>query len=93
MPAAEQNYTQIEKELSALLFTIKKFHQYTHGVQVQMDRKPLEVMLSKSLGQAPAPLQCMLLQLQKYDVSLQHVPGKEMFIADSWSRVALANTQ
>uniref|UniRef100_A0A803JEM9 Integrase catalytic domain-containing protein n=1 Tax=Xenopus tropicalis TaxID=8364 RepID=A0A803JEM9_XENTR len=68
---AEQNYAQIEKELLAIVFATKKFHQYIYGANVL---------------QAPARLQRMLLQLQKYDISVSYTPGKLMAIADTLSR-------
>lgn len=63
-----------------------------YGVQVmvQMDHKPLQAVFSKPLGQAPTRLQhMMLLQLQKYDLILQHVPGKEILTADALSTAVL----
>lgn len=85
---AEQNYAQIEKELLAVVFSLKKFHQYVYGVpvKIQSDHKPLEAILSKPIGKAPARLQRMLLQIQRYDISLVYTPGKELLIADTLSR-------
>lgn len=62
----KKNYAQIEKELLAIVFSVKKFHQYVYGVRVsvQSDHKPLENILRKPLGTAPSRLQRMLLQLQ-----------------------------
>ena len=47
----EQNYAQIEKELYAILFGCKRFHQYLYGrkVTVQSDHKPLESIMKKPL--------------------------------------------
>lgn len=84
----ENNYAQIEKELLANVFSAKKFHQYVYGrsVTVQSDHKPLEAIFKKPLSKAPARLQRMLLQLQKYDLIVQCKPGKDMSIADTLSR-------
>lgn len=84
----EQNYAQIEKELLAIVFATKKFHQYVYGrsVNVQSDHKPLEAIFRKPLSKAPARLQRMLLQLQKYDLNVQYTPGKDMLVADALSR-------
>ena len=62
---SEKNYAQIEKELLAIAFATKRFHQYVYGntVTVQSDHKPLEVIFKKHLGKAPARLQRMLLLL------------------------------
>lgn len=87
----EQRYAQIEKELLAILFAARKFHQYIYGkpVTVQSDHKPLENIMQKQLCKAPARLQRMLLQLQKYDLNIVYSPGKHMYIADTLSRATV----
>ncbi|GAA6081771.1 uncharacterized protein K02A2.6-like [Tachysurus ichikawai] len=83
----QQRYAQIEKELLAILFATRKFHQYIYGkpVTVQSDHKPLENIMQKQLCKAPARLQRMLLQLQKYELNIAYTPGKHMYIADTLS--------
>ncbi|XP_046570037.1 uncharacterized protein LOC124278358 [Haliotis rubra] len=85
---SEQNYAQIEKELYAILFGCKRYHQciYGHTVTVESDHKPLESIMKKPLTAAPARLQRMLLQLQKYDLRIVHVAGKDIPVADTLSR-------
>ena len=51
--------------------------------------RPLESVFTKPLVAAPVRLQRMLLHLQKYDLDVQYVPGKNMFIADTLSRASL----
>ncbi|KAK7113619.1 hypothetical protein V1264_012874 [Littorina saxatilis] len=84
----EQNYAQIEKELYAILFGCRRFHQYLYGreVIVHSDHKPLESITKKPLAAAPPRLQRMLLQLQKYSLKIVHVPGKNIPVADTLSR-------
>ena len=86
--STEQNYAQIEKELYAILFGCRRFHQYIYGhkVTVESDHKPLESIATKALAAAPPRLQRMLLQLQKYDIKIVHVPGKQIPVADTLSR-------
>lgn len=41
----EENYAQIEKEVSAIVFTCEKFDAYIYGrdsVRIQTEHKPLE---------------------------------------------------
>ena len=74
----EQNHTQIEKELCAILFSCKRFHWYLYGheVTMQSDHKPSESITKKPPNVSPRRLRQMLLQLQKYDLHVLHVPGK-----------------
>lgn len=45
--------------------------------------------MQKQLCKAPARLQRMLLQLQKYDLNIAYTPGKHMYIADTLSRATV----
>ncbi|KAI4900308.1 hypothetical protein NFI96_009493 [Prochilodus magdalenae] len=89
--STEENYAQIEKELYAVLFGCKRFHEYMYGrrVIVESDHKPLEAILRKPLAAAPPRLQRMILQLQRYDIHIIHRPGKEIPVADTLSRKSI----
>ena len=84
----ENRYTNIERELLAIVFACQRFNTYVLGrpFTVESDHKPLEMIHQKSLASAPPRLQRMLLQLQRYDVTIRYRPGKEMLIADALSR-------
>ena len=88
LTSAERNYAQIEKELLAIVFATKRFHQYTYGrsVIVESDHKPLEAILAKPLVSAPKRLQKMILRLQRYDLDVRYKKGRELYIADTLSR-------
>ena len=87
----EQHYAQIEKELLAIVFSCRKFHQYIYGksVTVETDHKPLVTITRKPLHSAPARLQRMMMQLQRYDLNLVYKQGKDLFLADTLSRAPL----
>ena len=89
MTSAEENYAQIEKELLAVVFACERFHQYTYGrdVMIHSDHKPLEAIFNKPLACAPPRLQRMLLRLQRYNVTITYVPGKQIPLADTLSRI------
>ncbi|KAK2711995.1 hypothetical protein QYM36_010876 [Artemia franciscana] len=58
MSETEQRYSQIEKELLAVVFGCKHFHQYIYGrtVTITTDHKPLESILVKPISKAPPRL-------------------------------------
>ena len=85
---AETQYAQIEKELLAIVFACKRFDAYVYGrqqVNIQTDHKPLEPIFTKSLDSAPKRLQRMLLQLQKYNITVKYKKGMELLLADTLS--------
>ena len=85
----EQNYAQIEKELLAVVYGCKRFHQYLYGkdIVVFTDHKPLEAIFKKPIAQAPARLQRMLLALRPYRVTVIFKPGRDIPVADALSRL------
>ena len=87
MNATQCRYAQIEKELLAVVFGCKRFHQYVYGkpIVIESDHKPLEAIFKKPLSQAPSRMQKMLLQLQAYDITLVYNKESEMYIADALS--------
>ncbi|XP_055598551.1 uncharacterized protein K02A2.6-like [Uranotaenia lowii] len=88
----ERNYAQIEKELLAILFACVRFDQLVVGnpkTTIRTDHKPLLNVFQKPLLSAPRRLQHMLLNLQRYNISIEYVTGKENVIADALSRAPL----
>ena len=69
----ETRYANIERELLAIVFACQQFNTYVLGrpFTVESDHKPLEMIHQKSLVSAPPRLQRMLLQLQRYDVTIR----------------------
>ena len=65
LTSAEENYSQIEKEMLAISFLCVKFHQYFYGKStiVHTDHRPLESILKKPIAKASPRLQRMILQL------------------------------
>ena len=69
---AETRYAQIEKELLAVVFACRKFHDFIYGrrVTIETDHKPLITIVKKPLHAAPARLQRMLFSFSGMTYSL-----------------------
>ena len=69
---AERKYSTLEKEALAIIFAVKKFHQFLYGrpFTVKTDHKPLEGLLSERKGistQAAPRIQRWALTLSAYE--------------------------
>ena len=87
-------YTQIEKELLAIVFACDHFEAYIYGpdeIHVETDHKPLEAIMGKPLNNAPTQLQRMLLKLQKHNLLVTYRKGTTIVLADTLSCAHLHN--
>lgn len=91
LTTSQRNYSQIEKEMLAIVFACKRFDQYICGkndVIVETDHQPLiKIMQRRQLTETPKRLQSMLMSLQRYNLQLKYIKGSEMYIADFLSRL------
>ena len=79
--------------MMANVFCTERFEQYVYGrpVIMEIDHKPLESILKKSLPSVPKRLQRMMMKkfdldvLQKFDLDVVYKRGKEMYLADTLS--------
>ena len=87
----ETRYAQIEKEILVIVFASEKFAYYIYGqlVTVHSDHKPLGSVFKKSIAATTPRLQRMLLRLLKFQLRVDYLPGKSMYIADTLSRTYL----
>ena len=85
----EQRYSNIERELSAIVFALERLNHYTFGrtSTVQSDHKPLQSIWKKYIVSTSPRLQRLLLRLAHYDLNMEFLRGKENIIADVLSRV------
>lgn len=91
----QAGYAVIEKELLAICFGCKKFHEYIFGkeVTVQTDHKPLVSIMTKPLHKLTARMQRMRMRLQNYDLKVIHLQGSHMYFADTLSRAHINKTE
>ena len=71
---AETRYSNIERELLAIIFACQCFSTYLlrRSFIAESDHKPLEMIAMKNLANAPPCLQRMMLELQRYDVTIKY---------------------
>ncbi|XP_054259311.1 uncharacterized protein K02A2.6-like [Macrosteles quadrilineatus] len=90
---AEQNYSQIDKEALAVVYGVKKFHQYLYGKHftLKSDHKPLISIFGPKKGLpvfAASRLQRYALFLSGYDFDIKYVRSDNNS-ADALSRLPL----
>ena len=89
---SEKNYSQIEREALALIYGVKKFHQYLWGREftLQTDYKPLTTIFGKKKGIPPTTagrLQRWALILMGYSFHIEYKSTAVFGNADGLSRL------
>ena len=97
LSSAEKNYSQLEKEGLAIVFGIKKFHNYLFGRRFTLctDHKPLQSLLNESKAIptiASARIQRWALTLSMYEYTIKFKSGAANGNADALSRLPLPDT-
>lgn len=87
----EKRYSTIEKELLAIVWSVKYFRTYLYGrkFNIRTDHKPL-VWLN-NIKEPNMKLQRWKLQLNEYDFTINYLQGKENYVADGLSRIVYTN--
>ena len=80
----KKKYSNIERELLAVVVVIEKLHHYIfgHHFSVHTDNSPLVNLFEKCLSNTSPDLQCLLLHLNQYQMSVQYMTHKCVPIAD-----------
>ncbi len=92
MTDTENRYVQIEKEALAVMWSCNKFSCYILGrhFDIETDHKPLVPLLNtRHLDNLPPRVLSFRLRLARYDYSIQHIPGKLLYTADTLSRAPI----
>eukprot|EP00096_Caligus_rogercresseyi_P008108 TRINITY_DN2646_c0_g2_i2.p1 TRINITY_DN2646_c0_g2~~TRINITY_DN2646_c0_g2_i2.p1 ORF type:complete len:1290 (-),score=97.72 TRINITY_DN2646_c0_g2_i2:320-4189(-) len=93
---AERNYSQIDREATAIVFGLNRFERYLLGRRfcIKTDHKPLEFILHPNKG-LPAVVTARLsrfaLRLSSFDFEIIHVKGVNNSNADALSRGPIDN--
>ena len=96
MTDTECHYTQIEKETLATTWASEKFSSYLLGKHfvIETDHKLLVPLLgTKCPDILPPRVLCFRLHLDRYNFSIHHTPGKELYTADTLSQAPHASQQ
>ena len=93
---AEKKYSQFDKEGLAIIFAVKRFHQFLYGrpFLIKSDHKPLQYIFGHTHPVPPlasARLQRWALILGAYDYKIVYRPGGEIGNADYLSCLPLPN--
>lgn len=94
---AERKYSQLDKEGLAIIFAVRRFHQYIVGrhFTILSDHKPLQRLFQETKGiptLASARIQRWALILGAYDYTIRYKPGLAHANADVFSRLPLPDS-
>ena len=87
---AERNYSNIERELLAIVWGCEVLHNFTYGryFTVQTDHKPLVTIMNKPMFKVSPRLRRLAFRLYGYTFNIEYLPGSKMIIADTLSRAS-----
>lgn len=91
LSAAEKSYSQIDREALAIVFGVRKYHQYLFGRKfvLRTDHKPLTYIFGDKVGipvMAASRLQRWAVLLSAYNYTIEYVASKNN-CADALSRL------
>lgn len=97
---SELNYSQIQKEATAIVFGVRRFHQYLYGRQdpfiLKTDHRPLVSIFNNKAGipvTTALRLQRYAIILSAYNYKVQYISNDNNLVADYFSRAPLEYTE
>ena len=94
MTKTQKHYSNIERELLAVLIVIEHLHHYVfgHHFTVHTDHAPLVNLFQKCLNDTSPHLQQLLLRLFQYKMNTNYVKSKHVPVANCLSRLINAKS-
>lgn len=88
---AEINYPTIEKELLAIVWSVKYFRPYLYGrrFKIQTDHRPLVYLFG--MRDPSSRLTKFRLQLEEYNFTIEYLKGASNSAADALSRIIISS--
>ncbi len=92
LTSIEQRYSQIEREMLAIVFGVTKLSKYLIGIDfvLQTDHKPIVQLFRKPIDALSNRLQRWLIAIQHFCFTIQHIKGSDNVLADALSRNSVA---
>lgn len=84
---AERNYSTIEREALAIVWSLKQFRPYVYGHQIKLYTDHAPIRYLKIHDAASARLVRWVMSLQEYDIEIFYKKGQENANADALSRL------
>jgi transposase InsO family protein len=77
LTATEGRYSQLEKEMLAIIWACEHFHLYVYGAPITIfsDHKPLVQIFANPYSMPSARIERWHLRMQAYDYKVKHIPG------------------
>lgn len=90
---AERNYPTIEKELLAIVWSVKYFRPYLYGrkFKIQTDHRPLIYLFN--MRDPSSRLLKFRLLLEEYNYVVEYIKGNRNSVADALSRITITSEQ
>ena len=90
LTAMKSNYSNTEREMLGVVFSILHFKHFTFGrhVHIITDHKPLITLFKKNLHATSPRLSHMLVQILGYNIEFHHQEGSKMHLSDALSCVS-----
>ena len=87
----ERNYSQLEREFLSIVFALHRFRLFLIGTvcKIQTDHRPILGIIQKPIDLLSARLRRWVIAIQQFDFKIEHIAGKDNFLADVLSRNAV----